>query len=103
MKIGKNELLLARKSLSTRRNNRFLLKKLPPPNFKNFNKTLNKGMLFQLDKKSVPLAGIKNSLKNTFPLDGKTVLTARNISQMEKKKFSLARKPVSTKSTDVFL
>ena len=29
------------------------------------------------------LAGMKNSLKNTFPLGGETVLTARNIWIME--------------------
>ena len=46
-----------------------------------------------------PLARMKNSLKKTFPLDGKTVFTGRNICQMEK---DVARKTVPTKSKEVF-
>ena len=43
---------------------------------------------------------MKNSLKKTFPLDGKTVFTGRNICQMEK---DVARKTVPTKSKEVFV
>ena len=43
---------------------------------------------------------MKNSLKKTFPLDGKTVFTGRNICQIEK---AVARKTVPTKSKEVFL
>ena len=68
---------------------------LPPPNFKSFNKALNKKLLFLF-----PLAGMKNSLKKTFPLDRKTVFTGRNICQIEK---AVARKTVPTKSKEVFL
>ena len=38
-------------------------------------------------------------VKKTFPLDGKTVLTGRNIYQMEK---AVARKTVPTRSKEVF-
>ena len=41
---------------------------------------------------------MKNSLKKTFPLDGKTVFTGRNICQMEK---AVARKTVPTSSKEV--
>ena len=43
---------------------------------------------------------MKNSLKKTFPLDGKTVFTGRNICQMEK---AVARKTVPTRSKEFFL
>ena len=43
---------------------------------------------------------MKNSLKKTFPLDGKTVFTGRNICQMEK---DVARKTVPTKSKEIFV
>ena len=47
---------------------RFLLKRLLPPNFKIFNRALNKIILMKM----------KNLLKKTFPL-GETVFTAWNI------------------------
>ena len=48
---------------------------------------------------------MKNSLKNTFSVDGKIVFTARNVWQMKKKRelFLLARKAVFTRSKEVFL
>ena len=49
---------------------RFLLTKLLPPNFKNLNKALHKRVLFLPERKYV-LTGMKNSLKNLFPLDEK--------------------------------
>ena len=42
---------------------------------------------------------MKNSLKKTIPLDGKTVFTGRNICQIEK---VVTRKTVPTKSKEVF-
>ena len=39
---------------------------LPPPNFKNFNKTLNIGILCPLDKTSVP--GIKLELRIRYKI-----------------------------------
>ena len=68
---------------------------MPLPNFKSFSKALNKKILFLF-----PLAGMKNTLKKMFPLDGKTVFTGRNICQIEKAE---ARKAVATKSKEVFL
>ena len=69
----------------------------PPPNFKSFSKALNKKILFPF-----PLAGMKNSLKKHFPLTEK-LFSQPGISDKSKKRFSLARKPVSTWSEKVFL
>ena len=56
-----------------------LSKKLLPPNFKNLNKALNKGILSPLDRKSISTSWNKESVKNSFLLDIKTVFTTRNI------------------------
>ena len=68
---------------------------VPPPNFKSFNKALNKKNTL-----SVSTSRSEEFVKKTFPLDGKTVFTGRNICQMEK---DVARKTVPTKSKEVFL
>ena len=52
LKNEKNLLPLARKSVSTRRN-KVSFKKVATLNFKNFNKALNKRILFPLDRKLV--------------------------------------------------
>ena len=39
----------------------------------------NKRMLFQVGRKSVPLAEMKNLFKNTFLLDEKTIYIGKNI------------------------
>ena len=57
----------------------FHKQELPPPNFKSFNKALNKKILFPLDRKSFSTSRNEEFVKNTFPFDGKTVFTARNI------------------------
>ena len=50
----------------------FHKQKLTPPNFKSFNKALNKKILFPPDRKFVlSLAGMKNSLKIRFHLTEK--------------------------------
>ena len=46
-------------------------------------KTLNKRILFQLDRKSVSTTGMENSFKNTFLLDGKTASIDRNIQKIK--------------------
>ena len=51
---------------------------------------------FEQTENSCPLAGMKNLLKNTFPIDGKTV-------DKWKKLFLLARKTVSPRSKEVTL
>ena len=43
------------------------------------------------EKENPPIAGMKDSLKNTFPLDGRKLM------------FVLARKPVSTTRNEVFI
>ena len=68
-----------RKISSTSQKISFHKQELPPPNFKSFNKALNKKILFQLETKSVSTSRSEEFVKNTFPLDGKTVFTARNI------------------------
>ena len=65
----------------------FHKQELPPPNFKSFNKALNKKIFFPLDRKSFSTSRNEEFVKNTFPFDGKTVFTARNIWKMEKTVF----------------
>ena len=55
------------------------LKTLSFPNFKNFNKTRIKEHYFHLTENPFTLAGMNNSLKNIFSIEGKTFFTARNI------------------------
>ena len=77
----------------------FHKQKLPPSNFKSFNKALNKKILFPLDRKSVSTSlNEEFAKKNTFSLDQETVFKAR-ISEKppEKYCFSLARKSFSLK------
>ena len=68
----------------------FRKQELPPPNFKSFNKALNK-------KNTLSVSTSRNEefVKKTFPLDGKTAFIRRNICQIEK---AVARKTVTTKS-----
>ena len=61
------------------RKNQFPEAVIGTPNFKSFNKALNKKILFPLDRKSVSTSWSEEFVKNTFPLDEKTVFTARNI------------------------
>ena len=73
---------------------RFLLKRLLPPNFKIFNRALNKNCFYQAEN-LFPPAGMNNSLKIRFhcleyEVNGKIG-------------FSLARKTVSTRNNEVFL
>ena len=68
------------KKSSTSQEISFHKQELPPSNFKNFNKALNKKKkLFPLDRKSVSTSRNEELVKNTFPLDGRTFFTARNI------------------------
>ena len=67
------------KIVSTSQKFSFHKQDLPPLNFKIFNKALEKKTLFHQTANPSPLAGMENLLKNTFPLDGKTVFTARHI------------------------
>ena len=80
---------------------RFFLKKLPPLYFENFNKALNKRILLPPDRKSVSTSRNKEFVK--IYVSQVTVFTARNILQIEKIVFSLARKTVSTRTNEVFL
>ena len=72
---------------------RFLSQTLLPLNFENFNKALNKRILF-------PLAGMKNWLKNTFPLEGMKNLL-KNVSTWRNEKF--VKKYVSTSRNEKFV
>ena len=64
----------------------FLKQQLPPPNFKSFNKALNKKILFPF-----PLAGMKNSLKKHFQLTVK-LFSQPGISDKWKKLFFTSQK-----------
>ena len=46
---------------------------------------------------------MKNSFKNTFPLDGKKAFTGRGFKNSYKKWFALARKSVSTTRNEAFI
>ena len=46
-------------------------------------KSLNKRILFQLDRSRFPLAGMENSFNNTFLLDEKTASIDRNIQKIK--------------------
>ena len=55
------------------------MQELPYPNFKSFNKALNKKILFPLDRKSVFTNQNEEFFKKYVSTDGKTVFTAMNI------------------------
>ena len=82
-------ILVAKKSVSTSRK-RFLLKRLLPPNFKIFNRALNKTILFLLDRKKFSASRNEEFVKKTFPL-GETVFTALNILASENHFLSLSQ------------
>ena len=71
--------------------------------FQKVQQSSEKKFSFCYTENRCPLARMKNSLKNTFPLDGKTVFTVRNIWQMEKTVLYQPEKAVFTRSKDVFL
>ena len=73
---------LARKSVPISKN-QVIFGKLDFPVSANKKKTLNKRILFQLDRKSVSISGMENSFKNTFPLDEKTGSIDRNIQKIK--------------------
>ena len=66
----------------------FHKQELPAPNFKSFNKALNKNMLFPF-----PLAGMKNSLKKHFDLTEK-LFSQQGISDKWKKLFFTSQKKI---------
>ena len=76
--LGKKYFSLAKKKVSTSRN-KVSLKKLLPPNFKIFNKALNKTILSLLDRKFVSTSLNKEFVKKTFPFEGETAFTAWSI------------------------
>ena len=46
---------------------------------------MNRRKRFPPEKNSFPIAGMKDSFKNIFPLDGKTGSTSRNRGKMNEK------------------
>ena len=62
---------LARKWVSISRN-KVIFQKLDLPVSTNRKKSLNKKILFQIDRKSISISGMVNLFKNTFLLEGKT-------------------------------
>ena len=55
------------------------------------------------EKNPSPIAGIKNSFKNTFPLDRKKAFSGIVSEKTYKKWFVLARKSVSTTQNEIFV
>ena len=70
---------------------RFLLKKLPPPNFWNFNKALNKTIPFLQDRKSVSTSQNEELLKIYFTKD---LFLQPGISSKRKKLFFTSQKNI---------
>ena len=61
-----------------------------------------KSILFSLDRKKFPLAGMKDSFKNMSSLDGKVSFGGSNIWKKWKEQFSLVRNLVYTLQAEIF-
>ena len=70
----------------------FHKQELPPTNFKSFNKALNKKYSFHQTENPFALAGMKHSLKKTFPFDGKSSFHSHEYLINEKKLFFTSQK-----------
>ena len=79
------------KIISTSQKIGFHKQELPPANFKSFNKALKKNSFHQTEN-PCPLAGMKNSLKNMFPLDEKKLFPQPRISDKWKTLFFTSQK-----------
>ena len=80
------------------------MQEFPSPNFKSFNKALNKKILFPLDRKYVSTSRNEEIInKIPFHLTERLCLQPGLAKKWEKNCFSLARKTVYTRSKEVFL
>ena len=81
---------------------RFLLKRLLTPNFKIFNRALNKIILFLIDRKLVSTNRNEKFVEKNVSI-GRNCFHCLEYLINGKNGFSLARKTVSTRSNEVFL
>ena len=79
------------KNLFPRAEIRFLLKRLLPPNFKIFNKALNKTILFLLDRKFVSTSRNEKFVKKRFNLREKRFSLPGISDKWEKRFFNIQK------------